>query len=270
MQFSKTTISLLFFISVIFLATGFLFLSNTKKDTKKTPHKVDKAKTEKPKEEPKPKLKKSKKYIIQSGDTFEKVAEKLGIEREDMLAMVSSSESVHSLTNLTVGQPLYLLKKADKFIGVEYEINSEHKIITKKSQQNAGFETKKKPIEYRVVTSTIQGTISSSLFKAGKKAGMSDELILDFAEIFAWSVDFAVETKSGDQFKLIYEKRFRNDKQASHGNILAAKVVNQGKHFNAFLFKNKEGEKRYYNKEGESLRRQFLKAPLRYDRISSG
>lgn len=272
MRFSKTTISLLFFISVVFLATGFLFLSNTKKNTQETPTKIAKAKINKTKAESKPKIEKSRKYIIQSGDTFEKVAEELDIKREDMLAMVSSSKSVHSLTDLAVGQPLYLLKKADKFVGIEYEINSENKIITKKDSdsQKERFKTEKKPIEYKVVTSTIQGTINSSLFKAGKKAGMSDELILDFAEIFAWSVDFAVETKSGDQFKLIYEKRFRNGKEASHGDILAAKVTNQGERFNAFLFENKEGEKRYYNKRGESLRKQFLKAPLRYDRISSG
>ncbi|MFB6182235.1 MAG: peptidoglycan DD-metalloendopeptidase family protein [Candidatus Magasanikbacteria bacterium] len=271
MKNSYKTFSLLFFICVMLVATGFLFLSDTQAEKNKNQDSAQKnIHTKKSEIKKEPKIKRGEKYVIKPGDTFGKVSEKLGIGKKDMLAMVSSSESVYDLTNLSVGQPLYKLTKGGDFVGIDYEINSEEKVLVKSNEKEDSFDARKKEIDYRVETSTIQGTISSSLFKAGKDAGMSDELILDFAEIFAWSVDFAVETKPGDKFKLIYEKRFRDGKKAGPGDILAAKVINQDEEFNAFLFHNKEGEKRYYNEKGESMRRQFLKAPLRYDRISSG
>ncbi|MFB6226340.1 MAG: peptidoglycan DD-metalloendopeptidase family protein [Candidatus Paceibacteria bacterium] len=269
-QYNKTIATCLFFILVFLFGTGFLFYSKTgankvKRERVRTDKKIQ---TTQKNNQTKPKINRAEKYVVKSGDVFADVAEKFDIERKKMMKMVSSSKSVYNLTDLSIGQPFYLLKKGGSFFGLEYEIDSENKIVVTK--ENNKFQAQKRPIEYNTKIDTVQGTISSSLFKAGREAGMSDGLILDLAEIFAWSVDFAVETKSGDQFKLIYEKRYREGQEAKHGDILAAKVTNKGQEYTAFLFENKDGEARYYNKNGESLRRQFLKAPLRYDRISSG
>lgn len=210
---------------------------------------------------------KTEKYHIQKGDTFEDVIERFDIGYSAMQEMVSSSKQIHDITQLNIGQPVYLLQKSGNFVGIEYEIDDFNKIIIRK--KNDKFITNKKKIHYKTVTSTASGTISSSLFKTGKRIGLSETLILDLAEIFAWNIDFAVELKQGNKFKIIYEKKRRNNKVRT-GDILAAKFINNGKEYTAFLFEDNKGEPAYFDKNGHSLKRQFLKAPLEYNRISSG
>lgn len=264
---------LILFVSVA--GIGFLYFSGDTSaitqeamNQKKQVEVTTKEKQKQNKKEPKIKLNKEK-YTVKSGDTFADVTEELGIEYEQMLELVSSSKKVYDFTNIKVDQPLYLYTNEDnEFVKMVYEKNSENKIIVKKEGED--YKTEKKKIEYEVTTTTAEGTISSSLFAAGKKVGMSEALVLEFAEIFAWNIDFATQLKEGDKFKVIYEKRSRNGEEAGYGNILAAKFINNGEEHTAFLFENKDGKKAYYGKNGKSLVRQFLKAPLRYDRISSG
>jgi murein DD-endopeptidase MepM/ murein hydrolase activator NlpD len=262
---------------ILVFTTGFGYLlakgtssSKPKEENKKKISKKIKSQssTASKKENTRKKIKKTEKYIIQQGDTFEKVTDELGLKYPTMQKLVSSSQSVFDVTRLNVGQPVYLLEQNDNFAGIEYEINTNEKLVIRKNDGKLSAEKKK--IDYKISTSTAQGTISSSLFKAGKKVGLSEELILELAEIFAWNIDFAVEMEEGDKFKIIYEKKKRKGKVVDTGDILAAKFINDGEKHTAFLFKDGQGPPSYFDKDGQSLKRQFLKAPLEYSRISSG
>src|SRR3989339_833039 len=84
-------------------------------------------------------------------------------------------------------------------------------------------------------------------------------------------IDYDVEiVKQGDSFQILYEKRFRDGADAGTGNILAGKFINEGEEYSAYLFENEEGELAYFSGEGESMVRQFLRAPLEFRRITSG
>lgn len=117
------------------------------------------------------------------------------------------------------------------------------------------------PISQRNLSqySFAQGTIYSSLFVAGKKAGLTSNLILEMATIFAWDIDFALDLRKGDQFVVIYTK----DK------ILAASFTNRGQKHVAIRYTDKQGKTDYYSPQGHSLRKAFLRTPVKFSRISS-
>ncbi len=120
----------------------------------------------------------------------------------------------------------------------------------------------------RHITS-INGVINSSLSAAARKSGLSNDLILQLTNIFAWDIDFATNLHQGDQFTVVYEEtEFGNN--SSDYQIIAAEFVNQGRIFTAIRYKDSEGHINYYSPEGRPMRKAFLSAPVDYVRISSG
>lgn len=119
-------------------------------------------------------------------------------------------------------------------------------------------------------TVTISGEIDCSLFSAIADVGEKDELALKFADIFAWDIDFRHDLQKGDRFKIVFEKYFTENEFIRYGKILAAEYGSQDKIHRAIYFKDPEGCEDYYTPEGNSLRRSFIRSPLRFTRISSG
>jgi len=120
----------------------------------------------------------------------------------------------------------------------------------------------------RHVTS-VHGTINSSLSSAAQKVGLSNELILQLTNIFAWDIDFATNLHQGDQFTVVYETT-RVGNNSSDYQIIAAEFVNQGRILTAMRYKDSEGQVNYYSPEGKPMRKAFLSTPVDFVRISSG
>lgn len=200
-------------------------------------------------------------------DTFTKVMEDLGVSYADALEIVSSAEEVFDFTSIKLGKTFRLVKEDGLPVRIEYEPGTEYAVVV--DLQN-GFETHKEPIAYDVSVETAEVTINSSLFEDGVAAGLSEQLIIEFANVFAWEIDFATQVQAGDTMKVLYEKRFRGGEEAGIGNVLAGTFTNYGETVEGYRFEDAEGEVGYYNAEGDSLVRPFLKAPLSYSRITSG
>jgi murein DD-endopeptidase MepM/ murein hydrolase activator NlpD len=115
----------------------------------------------------------------------------------------------------------------------------------------------------------VQGVINSSLFVAGKEAGLSDAMVMKLANIFGWDIDFVLDIRAGDRFVLVYEKIFRDGEFLRDGNILGATFVNQGEHFQAIWFEDGDVAD-YFAPDGRPMRKAFLRAPLNFSYISSG
>lgn len=120
----------------------------------------------------------------------------------------------------------------------------------------------------------LAGIVDGSLYQAVGALGEATQLASDFAEIFAWDVDFSRGVKRGDEFSMLYEQRFlRTDEDVEvyigPGRILAARFSNASRDYRAIAYSTAEGEEGYYRPDGSSVERQFLRAPLKYRRISS-
>jgi murein DD-endopeptidase MepM/ murein hydrolase activator NlpD len=124
------------------------------------------------------------------------------------------------------------------------------------------------PVERRRVL--VAGTLNGNLFESVEALGEEPQLILDFAEIFAYDVDFASDSQPGDRFRMLVEKVYTGDRFVRYGPILLAEYEERdGRAHTAIYFRDGD-QAGYYTPAGESLRRAFLKSPLEFTRISSG
>ncbi|OGB94500.1 MAG: hypothetical protein A2Z31_10195 [candidate division NC10 bacterium RBG_16_65_8] len=122
------------------------------------------------------------------------------------------------------------------------------------------------PVDRRTVV--VAGTLKDNLFESVDRLGERPQLVLDFAEIFAWDFDFAADSQPGDRFRMLVEKVFTGEQFVKYGRILAAEYESEGRAHTGVYFKDKDGGG-YYTPAGETLRRAFLKSPLEFTRISS-
>jgi murein DD-endopeptidase MepM/ murein hydrolase activator NlpD len=118
--------------------------------------------------------------------------------------------------------------------------------------------------------SNASGTINSSLFVAAQKAGLPDNLTMELANIFGWDIDFALDIREGDKFTILYEELYLDGEKVENGDILAAEFINSGKIFQAIRYTDQGGNTDYYSPDGKSMRKQFLRTPVEFSRISSG
>jgi murein DD-endopeptidase MepM/ murein hydrolase activator NlpD len=116
----------------------------------------------------------------------------------------------------------------------------------------------------------VSGEISSSLFEAMDQLGEKDSLIMDFADIFAWEIDFHADPQPGDRFEMIVEKYYVGDTFVRYGRILYAEYQREARKHQALFFAPPGAGGDYYTPQGESLRKALLRSPLKFTRISSG
>ncbi len=115
---------------------------------------------------------------------------------------------------------------------------------------------------------SASGIIDNSLYMTMQENNLSPLLAVELSEIYAWAIDF-YRIQEGDRFKVIYEERFVDGESVGIGDIKTAVFRHKGEDYYAFRFQQ-EGKSNYFNQEAQSLRKAFLKAPVRYSRITSG
>lgn len=204
---------------------------------------------------------------IQPGDTITSLLGQV-FTPQQIHNLNQQCKEVFPLSKLCAGQDYRLALRDGTFERFEYDIDHDEQLII--LQGEGGFDVSRSPIPYTVEPQVINGTITSSLFGAVIDSGESEALALNLADIFAWDIDFIRDIQSGDSFQVLVEKRFREGQQAGYGRILAASFTNCGETYRGFLFKDGERGPAYYDENGKSLRKAFLKAPLSFSRISSG
>lgn len=111
--------------------------------------------------------------------------------------------------------------------------------------------------------------INNSLFLDGNQAGIPDQILIEVAAIFGWDIDFALDIRQGDSISLIYDEVFVDGERISNGNIKIARFNNQGREITAIRFTDDKGNTGYYNPAGQSMRKEFLRNPIDFARISS-
>lgn len=210
-------------------------------------------------------------YTVEDGDTWETIVKKLDLGWDLGLSLLEASQGAHNLASIHAGNELRLLfdLTTNGLESVEYDIDEEKFLVIEKNEEG-GFGADTKDIEYEIDITTKRGIIESSLFETAQEKGIAPGVILELAWLFSWDIDFASSVQAGDSFVLSYEERFRNGEYAGSGKILSARFTNSGKDFYVFFYENPEGDGGYYTMDGKEVRRQFLRSPLDYKRITSG
>lgn len=211
------------------------------------------------------------KDTIKTGETFGEILSRHKLSGAEIHEIAAAAMDTFNIKKLIVGRPYTILAKKDTTQKAQvfiYQPNQiEYLIIDFKDTIQTTFGKK----EVRIETKTASGVISSSLSEAMNEEGLNYILAHEMSDIYAWSIDF-FHLQKGDNFKLIYDEKFIDDTvSVGVGNIRAAYFEHKGKPTYAFHFMTDSINNRsdYYDDNAKFLRRQFLKAPLEFSRISS-
>ena len=137
-------------------------------------------------------------------------------------------------------------------------INTENEIFIKKIKKKT-----------QTITSYGYGTIVNSFYKDAKEVGIPDSIIMDFAYIFGWDIDFIFDVRKGDSFFVIFETDYSEGERVSSGDIIFAEFTNKNERFKAQRFYDDIQGKQYFNEDGDNVKKAFLRAPLDFAYISS-
>ncbi len=156
---------------------------------------------------------------------------------------------------------------ADSLVYFEYLRGLEQKFVIERKDGEVLIE--KKPVELTCVVKGLSGEVNSSLWESMNDKCQEPELVLKFADIFAWQIDFLTEVRDGDEFRLLFEEYYKDNQFVRYGDILAGEYRTSGNVHQAVLYQDKDGIKEYYDPSGACLKKALLRSPLNYRRISS-
>jgi murein DD-endopeptidase MepM/ murein hydrolase activator NlpD len=209
---------------------------------------------------------------VPSGRTLGAILAAFDLHEPDRLALVGAVQRVFDVRRLRVGQRFRLDRLLDGRIrSFEYEIDGDRRVRVE-ADPAAGYAAAVEPIAKDVAIDAVEGEISKStpsLTQALEAAGERIDLALQMADIFAGELDFASELQPGDRFRVVVERQTREGQFVGYGPIVAAEFVASGRPLRAFRYAT-GGTSAYYDEQGRSLKRFFLKSPLKFEpRITS-
>ncbi|HEV8325788.1 MAG TPA: M23 family metallopeptidase [Myxococcota bacterium] len=155
-----------------------------------------------------------------------------------------------------------------KIAAFEYARSPEDVLV---ATRDAGgrLEVHRKSVDTTTEVAQLGASISHSLYATIERIGESPSLVVPFAEVFAWDIDFYVDTQPDDRVRIVVEKIFHEGKFLRYGRILAAEYAGKVGTFHAYWYTDSKGHGDYYDDEGRSLQKAFLKTPLKFVKITS-
>ena len=207
-------------------------------------------------------------HKIKSGDSLSSIFKKHSLSANLLHRIVHSSKTAKQLTDIRPGETLQLeLDQDDNLHRLRLVHNKIRSLEITPDQDSFSAIELNRDVETR--TAHTSGTIQSSLYVAAQESGLSENLIMELANIFGWDIDFALEIRAGDRFTVIYEEDYLDGERLRDGPILAAEFVNRGRSYRALRYVDETGRADYFTPEGRSMRKAFLRAPVDFRRISS-
>ena len=209
-------------------------------------------------------------HTIALGDNLYQVLVNHGVKIQEVGGLIAAWRSLPELQKLRPGEILELILTRDsqRLEKVRYQNMHGQVLATTRTEQGWTTSRYAQPV---VVTSALaRGAIKDSLYQSAVDENIDFELALALADIFAWDIDFFVDLRPGDHYSFLYGQRFREGKLVGNDRIVAAHFQNGSTRHRAYYYQAPGKRADYYDDQGNSLRKVFLKSPLRYSHISSG
>ncbi|RPH53216.1 MAG: hypothetical protein EHM85_00015, partial [Desulfobacteraceae bacterium] len=205
--------------------------------------------------------------VIKPGETLYDIFKRDGLDIRDLFLMRNASASIHRLRDISADRQYKLMIDEDNNVhSFKYSIDDD--LLLNIMRNENGFKAEKIEVEYEKRIGQIGGVLKDSLIASIGEGRERTSLALSISDIFAWDIDFTTDLRNGDTFKVVVEELYKDNEFNKYGNIVAVEFVNNGKEYRAYRFEH-NGKAGYYDDEGITLKRPFLKAPLSFRRISS-
>ncbi|MDA3840254.1 MAG: peptidoglycan DD-metalloendopeptidase family protein [Patescibacteria group bacterium] len=225
------------------------------------------------------------KIEIVDGSTYGALMEEMDIPGSVYMEIYDSSEDVYDLVKIRLGRFIELVydKDTDEFKELKYKIDTEDELhirntkylikedaVASSTEEINTWIAEVAPIPYEIKVVRKEGVVETSVYMAAINNDIDERAIIDLANAFQWSIDFAMDPRVGDTFKMFYEERYLDGEYVMPGRILAGVYVNDGKEFDVYYFEESDDNIGYFDKDANSVQKMFLKAPVEFRYISSG
>ncbi len=210
-------------------------------------------------------------YIIKNNDTVEKILKKFKIREKD-IQNIALQLKKKKLSNIYSGRKLSLiLKKLENgnntVVNLIYPISNTSSLEIRKSQNN--FIVKENILQLYKKEVVVKNIIKNNLYNAAVETGVEPNIIIEFARVFGFEVDFQRDIRKGDWFEIFYEKfEDENNRVRDTGKIIYASMYVNGEEINLYNFKY-NNEEEYYDIKGKSITKSLMKTPINGARLSS-
>ncbi|MEM7613188.1 MAG: peptidoglycan DD-metalloendopeptidase family protein, partial [Pseudomonadota bacterium] len=205
---------------------------------------------------------------IASGDTLDSLFRKHKLNIADLLTIAGLDAAKRPLRVLKPGDELTVRHEEGRVLALSRNLTIDSALqVVRDDAGQFSAELVERPVEYR--QTLRHGVIDTSLFESAAAGGMSDRVIMNIAGIFAWDIDFVYDIRRGDEYYVIYEELWQDGEKVADGEIVAAEFVNQGESYQALRYVSPDGDTDYFNPDGRSVRKAFVRAPVDFRRISS-
>ncbi|PDH48911.1 MAG: hypothetical protein CND37_02735 [Bacteroidetes bacterium MED-G20] len=205
---------------------------------------------------------------VKKGESFSEILQNLNVSYEKIHKIGEEFKSVYDIRRIYPGDKYYILKTKDSsyFSKLIYQHSLTENVVMS-FLDTLNVELINKPLEIRIHQKA--GTINSSLWQSFIDNNLTPALVSKVANLYSWTIDF-FDIQKNDNYKIIYEAKYVDNKFIGVGNIKAILFNHKGKDFYAFRYHSQSKKvESYYNEQGESMQRALLSAPLEYVRISS-
>lgn len=192
-----------------------------------------------------------------------------GIDNTTVLQLAQKARAVFNVRNLAAGKPYTIFCTKDSAQKVQYFIYQPNATdyVVYDLRDTMNVYTGKRPVTTK--TESLSGVINGSLYETLEKHHADPELAIKLANIFAWTIDF-YSIQKGDWFKIEYDQQYIKGEPIESGAIRSAEFSSRGEVYKAYYFEPDSATKgEFFNEKGKSLRKAFLKAPLKFSRITS-
>ncbi len=214
---------------------------------------------------------KEEKYLIQNNDSVEKILKKFNIRGQD-IKDISTRLKLKKLSNIYAGRELSLVYKklndtSRTVVSLVFPVNNTLSIEIRKSKDD--FIIKENILKLYKKEVVIKKEIKNNLYSAAVEAGVEPNIIIEFARIFGFEVDFQRDIRKGNWFEIFYERlEDENNIVKDTGKIIYASMFVNGEEINLYNFKDKK-EIGYYDIKGKSIVKSLMKTPINGARLSS-
>ena len=215
------------------------------------------------------------KGVLARGQTLSGALRQHGIPSATIHLISREMRGVFDFRHAQPGHRFRIAQDADgNLLDFRYTTNPEQAYRLSWEGEDGGYVARVERAPLRTEVAKIAGIVDRSLFEAIELLGEGSALASSFTEIFAWDIDFSRSVRSGDEFQVMYERLYRTNDDGEEvyvrpGRILAARYRGATKELEAVYFEGRDGDGGYFRRDGTSMKKAFLVAPLEYRRISS-
>ncbi|MGF1720037.1 peptidoglycan DD-metalloendopeptidase family protein [Vibrio kyushuensis] len=206
------------------------------------------------------------KHKIGSGESAAILFQRLGLSSRLLYNLTTTNDDIkNQLTRIKPGDVFQFgFNENNELIQLKRKLSAYETFVVSKTADGFDSTFDKKELQYQY--NYAEADITSNFWNAGVNAGLTANQIMELAGIFGWDIDFALDIRSGDQFKMLYQEQVVEGEVIGRGKIIAAIFSNQGDTFTAVLDDNTGN---YYDENGRAMKKAFLRSPVDFRRVTS-